>query len=116
MHHTTLTSSTSNLSRHIQETLDLPVQIAIGHITSILAPFTAKHTSLGCLLRHRRHRVAHQRQSSSLIQPSSLARTSGKDLVQKGCVDDSDSRLVVENKGDGDAEHGKEVSVVDCAV
>jgi len=116
MHHTALPISASNLSCHIHKTLNLPIQIAIRNILPILTPLARKHTTLGCLLRHRRHWVSNQRQSSSFIQPSTLARASGKDLVEKGCVDDSDGGFGVQDEGDRDAEHGEEVSVVYGAV
>lgn len=116
MHHTTLSPSSSNLSRHIQKTLNLPIQIAIRDILSVLSPFARKHTAFGCLLRHRRHGISHQRQPSSFIQPSTLAGASRKDLVQEGCVNDSDGGFRVQDEGDGDAEHGEEVCVVYGAV
>jgi hypothetical protein len=37
-------------------------------------------------------------------------------LIEEGCVDDTDGGARVEDEGDGDAEHGKEVRVVYCAV
>jgi hypothetical protein len=45
-----------------------------------------------------------------------LAFASGEDLIEEGCVDYSDGGFGVEDEGDGDAEHGEEVSVVYCAV
>ena len=37
-------------------------------------------------------------------------------MVEEGCVDDSDGGFGVQDEGDGDTEHGEEVSVVYGAV
>ena len=40
----------------------------------------------------------------------------GEDLIEERSVDEANGRFVVEDEGDGDAEHGEEVGVVYCAV
>ena len=37
-------------------------------------------------------------------------------MIEERSVDDANGRFVVEDEGDGDAEHGEEVDVVDGAV
>lgn len=37
-------------------------------------------------------------------------------MIEERSVDDANGRFVVEDEGDGDAEHGEEVGVVYCAV
>lgn len=37
-------------------------------------------------------------------------------MIEERSVDDANGRFVVEDEGNGDAEHGEEVGVVYCAV
>lgn len=45
-----------------------------------------------------------------------MAGAGGVGYIEEGCVDDADDWNTVEAHGNGDAEHGKEMCIVDSAI
>lgn len=113
MHHSSLPASPPNLGSHINETLHLSVQVPFWPVLSILAPFATKHTTPRCALRHR---LPHQRQPLCLIKPSTPPFAGREKLAKHRRAYDSYYRCAVDEKGDGDAEHGEEMGIIDRAV
>lgn len=117
VHHATLTVTPANLGRHVHKTLDLPLEIPVGYIPTILAPLARKDAFLRRVDRHRRDgRFSDQGESQTLIEIGTLPDTGGEQLVLHGRVDHPDDGLPMQNHGDGDAEHGEEMCVVHGAV
>jgi len=123
MHHPPFTPSTPYLSSHIHKTVDLPPHIASLLIPPILTPLTTKDAAFRCLFGQDRLRTIDQRQPLPLfttimriILPRSITNQGGVSGVQKGLMDNPDYRLGVQDKGDGDAEHGEEVRVIYCSI
>lgn len=113
MHHPTPPLSPPSLSSHIQEALNLAMHVPIRDIPAILAPLAGEDALSGRIWRHRGGgRVADKGELAFLVEPGATAGAGGEELVLEGGVDDADDGAVVENEGDGDAEHGKEVGVV----
>lgn len=113
MHHTSLSTSPTYLRSQVQEALDLAVHVPVGNVPAILAPFAGQDTPGRRIRRH--SAVADEGQTVRPVQPGSAAAAGREELVLERGVDDADDGTVVENEGDGDAEHGEEVGVVDGA-
>lgn len=78
MHHAALSTSTSNLGGHVEETVNLTMKITIWDIPTVFAPFAREYASFGGILWHRRYWVSYQRKLPCLIEESSSTTTSGE--------------------------------------
>ena len=113
MYHSALPASPSNLGSHIDKTLHLPIQVPLRFVLTVFAPFATKHTTPRRVLRHR---LPHHRQPLCLIEPGTSPLAGREELAKHRRTYDSYNRCAVDEKGDGNAEHGEEVRVVDRAV
>lgn len=119
MHHAALATPSPNLHGHIDKAFDLAPQVSalalLGiRVSSVLAPLAAEHTALGGIGRD--GNALDQGQALRLVEPGAFALAGGKDLVQEGGVDDADDGNARDDEGDGDAEHGEEVGVINGTV
>lgn len=116
VHHATLAPSALCLDSHGHEALNFSTQVALAcvGVSPILAPLTAKGAALGGVGGY--GRAFDERKALGLVEPCSFALAGGEELVEEGRVDHSDDGLPRDDEGDGDAEHGEEVGVVDGSV
>lgn len=118
--HAALACSAAQLRRHVHEAADLLVHVAAQRVPPVLAPLAAEDAAFRRVGRHGWDGVADERQtglpSAAVDLPGAEALAGRVGGVEDGGVDDADDGDAVEAEGDGDAEHGEEVRVVDGAV
>lgn len=89
------------------------MHVPIRNILAILAPLAGENAFFGSVCWHRGDgRVADEGESTFFVEPGAAAGAGGEELILEGGVDDADYGAVVEDEGDGDAEHGEEVGIV----
>lgn len=119
MHHPAFPTPPTDLDRHVDEALDLAPQVAplAGgrvRVPAVLAPLAAEDAALGGVGGD--GDAADQGQALGLVEPGAPPPAGGEELAQEGGVDDADDGDAPDEEGDGDAEHGEQVGVVDGAV
>lgn len=113
MRHPTLPTAAPNFRRHIHKTLDLAMQIPVRLVPAVLTPLAREDALLRRSRGHWRDgRVSDQRELARFVQPGAAAGARGEELVLERGVDYPDDRVLVDEKADGDAEHGEDMSVV----
>lgn len=101
MHHPALPVPTTQLRRQIHKALDLAVQVAIGDVAAVLAPFAGQDALAGRVGGERGDRgVADEREAALLVQPGAAVEAGGEELVLEGGVDDADDGAVVDEEAD----------------
>lgn len=112
MHHATFTTAPADFRRHVDEALDLAVQIPIRRVSAVLAPLAREDTSLGRGFGQGRDGISQQREALGLVQPGAFAAAGGEGLLEERGVDDADDGLAGDDEADGDAVEGGEVGEV----
>lgn len=107
MHHPTLAIATSGLCCHVEEAVDFTVKVAIRDISAVLAPFTGEDTAFGSILWNRRNGFLNEWELLCFVQERTLAFTGREELVQEGCIYDTNDGLSTHDQGNGNTEHGE---------
>jgi len=116
MHHAAPSIPPANLGGHVDEAFDFTMHIPIGYVSSILAPFARKDAATGSFLGHGWNGVANERERLCLVEKGASAGAGGKELVKEWRIDDANQRSRCVYESDRNAEHWKEVNVINGSV